>query len=382
MQIQNLSAPELHAHARVLAQLPPEFAGCETLHQSCQERQRTQVYLAQEQLVLDYVSGMPLLVIYEGNTQRTYYLDRLVLLLPGTRFSVAALSGTCAVDFRLRDAQSLLALAEEQTQKAESSPPRLQFERMYTVFYQECASDFYFRGERHEAYELVYVDRGQLHNLVGGKDVVLKQQQLMLIDRNDWHTQYSDLPVNFLTVSFRLRGDALTPLTGRMLQPGQRQLSLIRQLLSDERSQPYAHEYAEALLQQLLISLLRAQTLPAQISGSQLPATSHTEHQIVDRLVQAISMNVSRKLTLQQLADAAHISIPYLHRLFQTQLGMPPGKYIAKIRMEECKALLRDGSLSMGEIAEKMGYSSPQYFSRQFRSVCGMTPSEYVRSLR
>ena len=95
-----------------------------------------------------------------------------------------------------------------------------------------------------------------------------------------------------------------------------------------------------------------------------------------------ISKHLHYKLTLQELADAAHISLPYMHRLFQTHLGLAPGQYIAKIRMEEAKTLLRSGSLSMGAVAREMGFSSQQHFSRQFRSVCGMTPSEYVRSLR
>ena len=61
---------------------------------------------------------------------------------------------------------------------------------------------------------------------------------------------------------------------------------------------------------------------------------------------------------------------------------MPPGKYIIRIRLEECKTLLREGELPMGEIAEKMGFSSAQHFSKQFRSCFGISPSQYVRSLR
>ena len=113
-----------------------------------------------------------------------------------------------------------------------------------------------------------------------------------------------------------------------------------------------------------------------------LPATSHTERRIVDRLVQLISARAGEKLSLQALADEAHISTTYLHRLFRSQLGISPGAYIAKIRIEESKLLLRGGALSMGEIAKKLGFSSQQHFSRQFRTVTGMTPSEYVRSLR
>ena len=102
----------------------------------------------------------------------------------------------------------------------------------------------------------------------------------------------------------------------------------------------------------------------------------------MDQLIQTVSAQPGQKFSLQQLADSAHISTTYLHRIFRTQLGMTPGIYLAKVRMEESKLLLREGTLSMGEIAKQLGFSSQQQFSRQFRAVTGMTPSEYVRTLR
>ena len=51
-------------------------------------------------VVLDYVSGMPLLVIYEGDMQSVYYLDRVLMLRPGIRFSIAALGNGCEVSCR------------------------------------------------------------------------------------------------------------------------------------------------------------------------------------------------------------------------------------------------------------------------------------------
>ena len=97
----------------------------------------------------------------------------------------------------------------------------------------------------------------------------------------------------------------------------------------------------------------------------------------VERLMTALACVAAVALVL-----AIVVSLPYMHRLFQTHLGLAPGQYIAKIRMEEAKTLLRSGSLSMGAVAREMGFSSQQHFSRQFRSVCGMTPSEYEKSLK
>ena len=102
----------------------------------------------------------------------------------------------------------------------------------------------------------------------------------------------------------------------------------------------------------------------------------------MDKALQIISQNVTRRLSVPELAQAVHVSVPYLCRLFDHHLGMPPGQYITKIRIEECKLLLRQGELNMSAIAKKMGFSSVQHFSRQFRHCCGITPSEYTRSLR
>ncbi|MCQ2421021.1 MAG: helix-turn-helix transcriptional regulator [Clostridia bacterium] len=74
--------------------------------------------------------------------------------------------------------------------------------------------------------------------------------------------------------------------------------------------------------------------------------------------------------------------MPYLYVLFDRHIGMPPGQYIMKIRIEESKLLLQQGQLSVGAIAERLGFSSIQHFSRQFKSLCGLSPTQYARQFR
>ena len=380
MQIKNLSAVQVQAFGEILSASPEGLAYTERWQIRPGEAVRE--LRADGPVVLDYVSGMPLLVIYEEAARSVYYLDRVLALRPGVRFSVAALGG-CEVNCRAQQPGLLQPLACHPAEEFSGAASELKLEQLYTFFYQECASDFYFRGEQHEAFELVYVDRGELHNLAGGADVLLRQQQLMLIGQNVWHMQYADRPVSFLTVSFRAAALPCSCLTGRALSLSSRQIGLVRQMLEAHEAESYAYDCVESLLKLLLADLLRG--LDGQqpaVSAQRLPATSHAEQRIVDRLIQIISARVGEKLSLQALADEAHISTTYLYRLFRSQLGMTPGAYIAKIRAEECKLLLRGGMMSMGEIAKKLGFSSQQHFSRQFRTVTGMTPSEYVRSLR
>lgn len=382
LQIKNLSAAQVQTFGEILSanpeQLPPSVERWQIHPGDMVKEMRTD-----DPVVLDYVSGMPLLVIYEGDMQSVYYLDRVLMLHPGIRFSIAALGNGCEISCCTHQPGRLQLLACHPAEEFSGAASELKLEQLYTFFYQECASDFYFRGEQHEAFELVYVDRGELHNLAGGADILLQQQQLMLIGQNVWHMQYADLPVSFLTVSFRAAVLPCSQLTGRAITLSARQISLVQQMLNAHNAESYAYDCVESLLKLLLADMLRNtdKQLPV-CSAQRLPATSHAEQRIVDKLIQIVSARAGEKLSLQALADEAHISTTYLHRLFRSQLGMTPGTYIAKIRAEESKLLLRSGTLSMGEIAKKLGFSSQQHFSRQFRTVTGMTPSEYVRSLR
>ena len=379
MQIKNLSSAQ--AFGSVLASVPDTAPHIER----CCVRADGPVkeWLAQEPIVLDYVSGMSLLVIYEAESYSLFYLDRVFKLRPGVRFSVAALDDLCCFDICTARPDALSLLGEHPAEAFHGASSDLKLERLYTFFYQECSRDFYFRGEQHEALELVYVDRGELHNLVGGTDILLRPQQMLLIDRNIWHMQYADLPVSFLTVSFRAAADSPCPsLSGRVFALSAHQITLLRRMLDEHNSAEFAYDCVESLLTLLLADLLRTEKKRSSQPVTQLPSTSYAEQRIADQLIQIISSKAGQKLTLQQLADAAHISTTYLHRIFRTQLGMTPGSYLAKIRIEESKLLLRDGTLSMGEIAARLGFSSQQHFSRQFRTVSGMTPSEYVRTLR
>ena len=381
MQIRNLSSSHIWQFGQILSVVPE--TGFSVRQLEVHSGAAIEEFRADGPVILDYISGMPLLVIYEADNFALYYLDRPFALLPGVHFSIATLEETCRVDCFTAEHVPLVFVAEHPGGQFQADTNSLKLDRLCTFFYQECARDFYFRGEQHAAMELVYVDCGELHNLVGGTDILLRQQQMLLIDRNVWHMQYADLPVNFLTVSFRTEPSTpCSALSGRRFELTEQQIALLRQMLAENNTAEYANDSTESLLRLLLISLLRSDQTRRSGRPKVLPATSHTEQRIADQLIQTISAHSGQKLTLQQLADSAHISTTYLHRIFRTQLGMTPGNYLAKVRMEESKLLLRDGALSMGEIAKQLGFSSQQQFSRQFRAVTGMSPTEYVRTLR
>ena len=91
MQIKNLSAVQVQPFGEILS-ASPETLPC-TEHWQIRPGEAVRELRADGPVVLDYVSGMPLLVIYEEAARSVYYLDRVLALRPGVRFSVAALGG-------------------------------------------------------------------------------------------------------------------------------------------------------------------------------------------------------------------------------------------------------------------------------------------------
>ena len=77
------------------------------------------------------------------------------------------------------------------------------------------------------------------------------------------------------------------------------------------------------------------------------------------------------------LAKITHRSYYHLTRIFSSTTGFTIEKYFIRLRMEKAKELIVQDELNLGEIAMKLGYSSQQIFSTQFKKETGKTPSEY-----
>ena len=93
-----------------------------------------------------------------------------------------------------------------------------------------------------------------------------------------------------------------------------------------------------------------------------------------------IDHNYQEHITMESLADHFHFSASYINKMFRSQFGVPPMKYLLNLRIEKACALIKENEdLGIGSIGEMVRYSDSRYFSRIFRSVTGLTPSAYKK---
>ena len=71
-----------------------------------------------------------------------------------------------------------------------------------------------------------------------------------------------------------------------------------------------------------------------------------------------------------------------LQKLFQQKTGLGIIEYFSNMKIETAKEMIRTGHMNFTQISEQLGYTSIHYFSRQFKKITDMTPSEYASSIK
>lgn len=90
-----------------------------------------------------------------------------------------------------------------------------------------------------------------------------------------------------------------------------------------------------------------------------------------------IDVEFAEPLTQEQLAARVCISVDHMRVLFKTAYGMPPSRYLARRRIEHAKGVLRTNAKKIADVAKMSGFGDPYYFSRVFKKVVGVTPTQY-----
>ena len=311
-----------------------------------------------------------------------FYLDKTVCLKKGVFFCLAPFQQEATA--RLRSNAALIQVASRAVEENLKMDPRLRLGSIYTFFYQEKEQGFFFPSEAHPMLELTYVDRGSLHSVADGQDLLLEQGDIVLYAPGQVHMQYADIGVapRFVTISFDLKDGDLSRLYNRKMPAGQQVVQLLQRMLREqERMDEFSEGLIIAHLSSLLLSLLR-QCESSQIQTLQSSNSVHNENEIIRRAQQFITAHIRQKLSVPVVARNVDVSPSYLTALFHKNLQISPGEYIRRAKLQESKQMIREDHMNFTEIAQALQYSTVHHFSRQFKQKFGITPSEYAKSVR
>lgn len=98
------------------------------------------------------------------------------------------------------------------------------------------------------------------------------------------------------------------------------------------------------------------------------------------QVIEYINLHINREITLNELATMMDMSKYYFLRFFKQSMGITPHQYVIHKRIEKAKKLLRQGKLSIVEVAAKCGFSSQSHFAKAFHKNIGITPRAYRKN--
>lgn len=150
------------------------------------------------------------------------------------------------------------------------------------------------------------------------------------------------------------------------------QMGLLRNELLERRT-------PSTMLVQGLASSLAVHLVRAYASGGQHPAIPHAGLPAfkLHRVLAAMQERIDQELDLKRLAKAAQLSEAHFSRSFKKSTGFSPSQYLARLRMERARRLLRETEMPIVEIGLEVGYASPSHFAQVFRKEVGVLPSDY-----
>ena len=99
-------------------------------------------------------------------------------------------------------------------------------------------------------------------------------------------------------------------------------------------------------------------------------------------MISHVQNDFREEVNLEKLATVACMSRRTLDRQFKSMMGMTPIEYVNNVRIELSLSLLRDPRQSISDVAYAVGFRDSNYFSRRFRGHLGMSPREYKSLLR
>ena len=136
----------------------------------------------------------------------------------------------------------------------------------------------------------------------------------------------------------------------------------------------YAHLLAKSKLMELLAYFIM------NIDVDDITFKNLNSIKKLSKVLTYIDSNIEQNITIHELAEIAFMHPNYFIRFFKQKIGVPPIQYITRKKIAKAKDLLTSTTSSVSEISQQIGFSDLFYFSKQFKKIVGVTPTEFRKN--
>lgn len=279
----------------------------------------------------------------------------------------------------------------------------MSIEKIITFYYMETSKQFYTRGEKHDFWEFVYVDKGEVNVFTDSNRFELSQGDIVFYKPNEFHSGHSRNggALNLIIISFECTAPCMDFFEGKSFRLEESERMILSQLVREgleafnppidspliryprrREDAPFGCEHLiKNYLEILLIRLIR-KGVPVRPDRPPTVGAENKDSELITQMIAFMNEHLTQELALEHFCSRFSMGRTALKTKFRAKTGVGVMEYYNKLKIERAKLLMREEEFNFTEIAEQLGYSGVHYFSRQFKRVTDMTPTEYARSVK
>ncbi|MBP3376481.1 MAG: helix-turn-helix transcriptional regulator [Clostridia bacterium] len=271
-----------------------------------------------------------------------------------------------------------------------------------SIYYFEFCKDFSHPPERHDFWELVYVDSGEVNAVTDGIGRTLSQGQVIFHRPMELHAHISNkiVPNSMLVVSFTSDSEAMEFFDKKIFTLGKTPKTLLSLFINEARvalgnipneytdkepldfsASPFGSlQLLECYLTEFLLTLKRSDGDTVSTATRTEDSRTLAHSSIVELIIDYFNEHIGDNVTHADLCSNFYMGKTQLCALFSEHCGEGPIEYYSKLKIARAKKLLLEGA-SVSKISDTLGYSSIHCFSRAFKKAVGVSPIEYKRKI-
>lgn len=274
---------------------------------------------------------------------------------------------------------------------------------IYTIHYFKYGRNFHFSPERHDFWELVFIDSGNAKILNDNQTITIKQGEAFLHRPNVLHTIYTDDEfANSAIITFECKNRILKSISDKVLSFNDYDKTLLNKIVSETKnsytdklndvhlkqmtknpSAPFGGEQIiKNCIELLFISVIR-KLQSNDVSVDELNLNIDSD-QIVGNIQQLLRTHLedAESINLDDLSFRLGFSKSYIKSQFKKKTGFSIIQYFINMKIDKAKKLLSQQKYTVSEISDLLGFGSVYYFSRLFKLHTDMSPTEYIKSIK
>lgn len=281
----------------------------------------------------------------------------------------------------------------------------IKIDKIITIHYFEYMKNFYFKGECHNFWEFLCVDKGEVEVTAGSSSYILNKGDIIFHKPMEFHAIRSkgSIAPNLVVVSFESSSPDIRIFENKIFTINPEQKRILSQILLEAKNAfstpihipsveqvvrsdnaPFGAEQLIKIYLEMLLILLARDMKNIQVNPSEklYSTVSNEKVKVIDNILSYMEAHIFEHLTLKKICSDNLISRSSLEALFNAEKGCGVIDYFNKMKIDRAKEIIRTGEKSITQISSILSYSSPQYFSKQFKLFSGMSPKEYEKSIK